>query len=94
MPKRKITLTIDTDLYECLKLRAKREGRSISNLVCWLLNKLFKDNKPDLLETISHLDRLISNYDRLKHNPHSLIVTIQAVCKKAIREATDNTEEN
>ena len=41
--KKKITLTIDSDLYAWLQMKSRQEGRSISNLVSWLLRQAFKN---------------------------------------------------
>jgi len=40
--KRRISMTIDSDLYEWLEMISKREGRTLSNLVSWIIRKAFK----------------------------------------------------
>ncbi len=39
--KQKISLTLDEDIVEALQIRARKEGRSISNLVEHLLKRRF-----------------------------------------------------
>ena len=40
--KKKMTITIDSDMYEWLEMMSKRESRSISNFVTILIRKAFK----------------------------------------------------
>ena len=40
--KKKMTITIDSDMYEWLEMMSKRESRSISNFATVLIRKAFK----------------------------------------------------
>jgi hypothetical protein len=55
MKGQRFTFTIEPDLYESLKLQAKRERRSIGSLLNWLTAKYLEEQQGlEIQPTIQH----------------------------------------
>jgi predicted CopG family antitoxin len=51
-PKRTTTISLDDETYRVIKIRAEREGRSMSSFINYYIKKLMEKEKPVLHKSV------------------------------------------